>query len=88
MTRISIELVCKAENLTIGTIEAESGTTLDARYIRSNFSPNAPEYDLGNTSVEDGSGMQCPRCRNPLLFRQSATGKGVYAVPGSVQAAA
>ncbi len=80
------KLYCKAESTIIGQILGSSGDVLSAAKIKLDFQPKHAKYE-GLREVEDGEQLLCPRCKNPLLYRQPVEvgerPKGIYAVAGT-----
>ena len=85
----TVEIYCKAEQRVIGTVSGESGSVLTAATVRAGFTSEVPEYASLAVRVADGVAMLCPRCGNPLLFRQpevpGEAQRGLYAVPGAIR---
>ena len=83
------ELYCNAEQRVIGTVSGESGTVITAASLRAGFRSAVPEYASLAVHVADGVALLCPRCGNPLLFRQpevpGESPRGLYAVPGAIR---
>jgi hypothetical protein len=85
----SVELYCNAERRVVGTVSGEPGSAINAATVRPSFAPAAPEYAGLAERATDGVAPLCPRCGNPLLFRQAESPvertRGLYAVPGAVR---
>lgn len=83
------ELYCNAERRVVGTVTGEPGAVITAASVRAGFSPALPEYAGLDARAVDGVGLLCPRCGNPLLFRQpdvpGESPRGLYAVPGAIR---
>ncbi len=86
-----VELFCNVERRVVGKVVCSAGETLFAFRIRAGYRPESPEYAALPDTVAEGQAILCPRCGNPLLFRQPASEgelrRGVYAVAGSVRVA-
>ena len=89
---MAIEVFCKAESRTIGSVEAPVGVMLDAKRFVQSYRATSPAYSFGGSRLENHTQLLCPKCGNPLLFKQppedpDSKPTGIYAVLGNMRAA-
>ena len=89
---MAVEVFCKAEGKTIGEIEATVGAVVDAKLFVRGYRATQAAYSFAGLSISNHTQLVCPKCRNPLLFKQPPKGEGdnptgVYAVLGNVKVA-